>query len=227
MAGVCLDSMNPSGRPSYTRLKNLGVSSVRLEIRESAEFNKYARSLAPFQRYFLYGPSTEDLISPLQYMLVNSRDVVILGNEPDGTGDSSWTMTQQEYISFWNTNAPRVRALWPSVKLCAAGMVNGPDFLLGVWNDLYPAPDLVNVHYPNTVQEIQAFWQFAYTIVGEWCYYTGTAQEVKDWYNIIAANTQDSLYFCWSNGQVQNMGLTSASGAPNGTYYHYRDAIRG
>ena len=41
MNGVCLDALNPAGRPGVTELRALGVDLVRLQARDDPMFFRY------------------------------------------------------------------------------------------------------------------------------------------------------------------------------------------
>lgn len=226
--GVCLDALNPSGRPSNTKLHNLGVDSYRMEIRSGDAWLEYYMNIQSFGQYLLYGPSTEDFVSVLKGLTKRQPEVIILGNEPDSYGDSSWTMSPQQYIDFWNTNAPYVKQLCPSTKLCVAGMLGATTkYLMSILSHLNPQPDMINKHYPNSQQELNVFQHHARLplIVGEWCYKTGTQSQVNQWQWVLDQWCISTHWFCWSDAMVPDMGLVSIKGRQLATYRNYKKAI--
>lgn len=221
MRGVCLDSGNLTGRPSYAKLVNLGCTGYRMEMRDTDEFYTYYASLRRLNSCLLVGPSTEDT-SKIATHLPHEPDVVIIGNEPDFDGESSWTMTPTEYINLWRDTAP----LFPHSALCVAGMlIKDTNYLSKTLPGLNPHPTYVNVHYPDTELDLARFMHYGSVIVGEWTWATGTAQEIVDWHRLLVQYTRHSFWFCWSEGMVPEHGLVSATGQKLNTYYSYKEAL--
>lgn len=225
MSGVCLDALNPTGSPSRVKLNHLGVDSFRMEIRDSMSWVTYANYLDQYLlHYALVGPSTDNLSDCLE--AIEPPYVVIIGNEPDNVGPSSWTMTPEEYLELWNSTAKVVKARDSQILLCAAGMLGDASYLGGIWNRLNPLPDIVNKHYPWDKGDIQQFRMFNRPIiVGEWCYKTATQDEMTDWVGMLNEETSDHCWFCWSNGMVDGMGLVGKTGKPTVAYKRYKRAI--
>lgn len=227
MAGVCLDALNPTGSPSNKKLANLGISSSRLEIRKGTQYTDYVNSLYSLNNYALIGPSTNSM-QPELAALKYTPQVIIIGNEPDNDGPSSWTMSPQEYISLWNSLASVLKHNYPTTQLCTAGMLQPTtDYLQQCWSSLIPTPDLVNKHYPNNRDEIVNF-QTTFNvpvIVGEWCWKTASQQEMQDWVDMLNNTCYEHFWFCWSDGMVPGMGLVTRTGRITNTYRRYKNAI--
>lgn len=223
MAGVCLDALN--NPPSKLKLNNLDVDALRLEIRDGTQYMNYVESLNnELTHYALIGPST-NWVFPVIANIIRPQ-VIIIGNEPDGTGPSSWSMTLDEYIALWNRYAPDLTMYFPTTKLCAAGMVGTTDYLQYCWPYLNPKPQLVNKHYPNNKEEVQQFNVFGVpVIVGEWCWKTASQQEMQDWVHMLNSTTYEHFWFCWSDGMVPGMGLVTPQGRITNTYRRYKNAI--
>lgn len=221
MRGVCIDSENPAGQPTYTQLTRLGATGFHMEMRDTNEFYTYYNTLRRLNSCLLVGPKTEDAFV-ISKNLPYEPDIVVIGNEPDFQSPSSWTMTPQEYISLYNDTAP----LFPDSALSVAGMFNkDASYLAQVLPHLKPSPTYVNVHYPDAVRDLQRFMYYRSVIVGEWCYYTGTTPQIVDWNKTLVQYARHSFWFCWSNAQVINMGLTDVDGKLLPTYYGYKEAL--
>lgn len=197
--GVCIDVANPAGYITPSQYRSLGIQFVRAEIRDGFQYPNVPIAL-------LYGPSTEENYFRIP-VVWDKVVMVIIGNEPDGTGESSWSMSPDAYVELYN----RVAASIPNgMKICTAGMINGPTFLNQCWSRLQHKPDYVNVHYPNTAGDIVKF-NLSFNkpvVVGEWCYYTAKTQEQMDaWVNVLDAHTVYSSWFCLSDEMVPNFGV--------------------
>jgi len=224
MRGVCVDALNPKGRPSPLRLERLyGKIAVRMEMRDHTDFYDYYYSLygAGIQVALLVGPSTENVGKIVRALGQHSPELLIIGNEPDGLGPSSWSMTPVQYQELWN-QAAWAASIWSDTPLSTAGMLYGPDFLEKC--SLHPEPNYVNVHYPSGSGAITAFGKPA--IVGEWCWRTGKAKQIKDWQAMLNQYTAHSFWFCWSDGMVPNMGLyDSRDVSKHACYTRYKKAL--
>lgn len=219
MRGVALDAHNPAGRPSVAKLKYLGVTGYRMELRDTPEFLSYYATLRPLNSAILIGPSTESY----DVKLPHEPDIVIIGNEPDSDGgDSSWSMPPAQYITMYNAVAPH----FPDSAISVAGMLRGTEYLRLVLPELRPKPTYVNCHYPNTELDVTEFRRLGPTIIGEWAWATGTEEEVVDWQTMLRKHTAHSFWFCWSNGMVPDMGLVSESQQRLPSYYNYQAALR-
>lgn len=235
LLGPCVDALNEFGRPTPRQLKNLGANAVRMEMRDAPnEFLCYYNELneANVQVALLIGPSTKNVVRTLND-LQHEPALVIIGNEPDNLGTSSWTQTPEQYIELYNRNANFVRDKFPNVPLSTAGMFgyeSGLQFLDVVLPNLEIHPTYNNRHYPNTSEELQALaTQYMIPIIiGEWCWFTGTRQEIIGWQITLSSYAHHSFWFCWSEAMVQDHGLVSAptpTPKPLRTYRYYKAAI--
>lgn len=215
MRGVCIDVLNRP--PSEKTLSQLGATGYRAEIRAGFDYRK----LTDLQSALLLGPSTTaGAVADINIV----PDLVIIGNEPDGTGPSSWSMTVVEYLGLWNDVAPHIKYRWPRAKLSMAGLL-GLDYLVNCWPAMDPKPDYVNKHYPDNEQQLQEFRRYTPVIVGEWCWRTAKAQEMIDWEAMLERNTEHSFWFCWSDGMVPSMGLVDKRSSKHAAYWRYQAAL--
>lgn len=229
MRGVSVDCANLP--PTARRLGNAEMDSIRVEMRDLPEFYKYTERLdltSTLDQAWLVGPSTGSLEPILRATKVRPQ-LVIIGNEPDVVGESSWTMTPDEYVSYYNETTALIRERWPTVAIATAGMYNA-SYALEVLPQLRPQPTYLNTHYPNSVEDIFKFDRLpggpGKTIVGEWCWRTATEQEMYDWQVMLEHSTWHSFYFCWSDNMVPGMGLVTKSLGPTKSYQYYKAARR-
>lgn len=221
MRGVSVDCTNPLGRPSPLRLGRLGVDSVRLEARHLSSFYGYYDRLTAegIQVALLIGPDTEDAQTILSSV---NPSLIIVGNEPDGPPDSSsWVMPPSQYEDLWGT----IAWLAPEgVPLCTAGMFYGPEYLEQC--SLLPAPSYYNKHYPSSQDDLAAFADLGPLVIGEWCYRTGSQQQVIEWQHTLSNYAEHTFYFCWSDSMAYRMGLMDKRDKQKlGAYYHYKAAL--
>lgn len=220
MRGVCTDALNMPAPPDQ-----LGkLDSVRVEMRDDEAFYSYVESLAfvGIKRVYLYGPSTTNF----KHILQNSPrpDMIILGNEPDGDGDSSWKMSYGRYKNFWRQNAKVAAKYASGVPLCAAGLINGAGFLEPIWDQLVPTPDMVNIHYPADEAAMISMRLYGTpVVVGEWCWNGATQEQMKSWEGSLERYTDHSFWFCWAD---PDMGLVGPTGYKKNNYRRLQKAIQ-
>lgn len=225
MRGVSVDCTNKP--PTWRKLRNAGLHSIRIEMRDLPSFYSYTEELArhSIQQAWLVGPSTENLMLILDKIDVRPN-LVIIGNEPDIVGDSSWTMGPEVYVSLWSNVAKQVRISWPDMELATAGMYN-PGYLWAVYNSLWPRPAYVNRHYPSSLDDIRRFDDIGHkTIVGEWTWRGATQQEMYDWQHMLEYYTWHSFWFCWADYMVPGHGLVTKSGQKTKAYHYLKNVLR-
>lgn len=220
--GVAVDCTNRP--PTAASLSRAGLDSVRIEMRDLESFYSYTESLkARIRQVWLVGPSTGDIQPILDKSWVQPL-MVIIGNEPDIQGDSSWSMPPSQYVDFYNDTASRLKTQWPDVVLATAGM-RSLDYLLTVLPKLGPKPNYTNLHYPELATEI-AKWTPYKPIIGEWCYRTAASKsEMANWIRIMERYCWHWFWFCWADYMVPDMGLLDSEGKPTSAYRYLKGAI--
>jgi hypothetical protein len=156
------------------------------------------------------------------------------GNEPDGTDASSWTMTQDEFVTLGRT----ARATLGRDRLIVAGgLVSGdPTWLVG--QDLSWC-DMIDVHLylkdapnPNDIEDVpdidQALPGYQAlglpVILGEWGWWGNDEErgreEVDDMVGWVAPRTDVPIffYFCADDAMVAPFGLVRADGSLKPAY---------
>lgn len=226
MRGVCVDINNRP--PTAKQLHALGADGVRIEVRAGPKFAKYVTMLAHegIQLAYLWGPSTDLPLEHMSTLII--PDLLIIGNEPDGIGPSSWKMTLLEYCAFYNAIVAAARnSTWDNVPISTAGMISGVQYLKFCWDRLRIKPNVVNVHYPDatTIQDFKDTFGGRGVIVGETCYETGTKQEIIEWQKVLNATTESSFWFQWIDFPGWTGSLYSIKGKPKSLYYSYKAAL--
>lgn len=224
MRGVSVDCINRP--PTWRQIKASGLDSVRVEMHDLPEFYTYTALLQEhsIEQAWLRGPSTGE-IEPILDKAAAKPAIVIIGNEPDLRGNSSWTMSAKQYTDLWNKEAPLIRETWPDMELATAGMYNRA-YLDRVLGRLDPIPNYVNKHYPGGIDDLRSFSEQWPVIVGEWCWRTATEQEMYDWvHHFLDYYTWHWFYFCWADYMVPSMGLLTASGRRTSSYHHLKEAL--
>lgn len=224
MRGVAVDALNPTGRPKPDDLGLL--DSVRIEMRDDPLFYEYVKTLefAGTQLAYLYGPSTTNMGKILR--VAPRPNMLILLNEPDGSGPSSWAMSKGRAKRAWNQAARVAQKYATGVPLCFGGLVNGPEYLEDIWDQLDPRPDMVNKHYPANSSEIVAMRYFGLPVViGEHCCYGCSQEDMDKDVADLQRYSDHDFWFCWSNGMVPNMGLTATNGRKLVYYGRYQNAL--
>jgi hypothetical protein len=154
-------------------------------------------------------------------------DAVQIGNEPDLTSDSSWTMDQDTFVQ-WGRLA---RSAFPQTPLVAGGLASGqPSWLDGVdleWADAIAChPYLKDAPNPDDLEDledvpilIERYRAFGKPVlVTEWGWWgedeARGAEEIGEMINW-AAHTdliKGFFYFCWSDAMVPPFGLFGPRG---------------
>lgn len=225
MRGVAVDCGNRP--PSYRKLANAEMNAIRIEMRDLPEFYTYTQSVnrGGLEQTWLVGPSTGPIQNILDRTVVRPS-LVIIGNEPDVGGGSSWTMTPSEYIHLWTTTANLIHRQWPQMELATAGMYS-PGYLFGIYPYLQPKPGYVNRHYPDGLDDIKRFDEIGgKTIIGEWCWRNATQHEMYDWeVNLLEYSTWASFWFCWADYMVPGMGLVRSDGSFTKAYRYLKRVL--
>lgn len=227
-AGVCTDSLYHPITPSM--LKRLTVENVRVEIRAEQQFIDYVIDLdsAGIELAYLVGPSSPQ-DSDLQKVLAlcPPPKYMIIGNEPDIIGDSSWTMKHEEFIALWNDTIAIVKNLFTSAILVAPGTYS-PEYMKTVWDKLEVKPAMLNRHYPDDAEDIIVYTKYFKipTIVGETCYKTATLEQMVDWVYLLNRYASVYYWFVANEANHENMGLLSVRDYPTRAFYNYRNAIK-
>lgn len=224
MRGVAVDCANRP--PTWRSVRLAKLDAIRIEMRDLPEFYAYTSSLhRNVKQVWLVGPST----GPLEPILLHPTvrpSLVIIGNEPDIEGDSSWTMTQAEYIQLYNTSATLIRHKWPDVELATAGMYRQA-YAWAVRPYLIPTPNYLNMHYPDGIDAFQEFSRNTPCIVGEWCWRNASQQQMHDWViHFLNYYAYHWFWFCWADYMVPDMGLMNSKGEPTTAYHRLKNVLR-
>lgn len=220
------------GRHSPELVSSLGATWVRIVATPDHDLSDYFRACQAAGVRVLLVLARESGGNYAEYRrrydgLMNAVQV---GNEPDGLGESSWTMTQAELASLGRM----ARRVWPDLPMLAGGLVSGnPSWLDGC--DLSWA-DRIAVHpYTHTAGDVH--WLLdAYRaygkrlVVTEWGWPSedeseaaGVIGDMAAW----AASQADIdlfFHFCISDGMVPPFGLLRADGSWKPSAFAFQNA---
>lgn len=223
MRGVAVDCTNRP--PTWRSIRLARLDAIRIEMRDLPEFYAYTAGLhANVKQAWLVGPSTESVEAILLHPTIKPS-LVIIGNEPDLEGDSSWTMPKEEYVALYNETAALIRYKWPDMELAMAGMYSQA-YAWSVRPYLTPRPNYLNMHYPAGIDQFQEFSRGSPCIVGEWTWRNATEQEMHDWVvHFLDYYSYHWYWFCWADYMVPGHGLKLANGKPTQAYHHLKKAL--
>ena len=159
-----------------------------------------------------------------------------IGNEPDGEGESSWSMTPHEWASLGRS----VRALMPTALIVGGGLVSGqPSWLTGVdisWADAlsfhpYAKNAIRDDDLPDIFELLEDYKRFGKPlIISEWGWWSDVEHRAVaevDHTTLWAAETSEIeafFYFCHSDRMVTPFGLLRADDTWKDRAYAFRDA---
>lgn len=225
MRGVAVDCTNRP--PTWRSVRLARLNAIRIEMRDLPEFYSYTAGLhRNVKQVWLVGPSTGPLDPILQQATVKPS-LIIIGNEPDIEGDSSWTMAQAEYVQLYNRSALAIRQSgWQDVELATAGMYHY-QYAWAVRQYLIPTPTYLNMHYPAGISEFLEFSRDTPCIVGEWTWRNATQQEMHDWVvHFLDYYAYHWFWFCWADYMVPGHGLVDSKGSPTRAYHRLKQVLR-
>jgi hypothetical protein len=228
---VCCDALNSGARPTSLRLRHLGVTGVRLVARNHPDFYSYCKTLNGLEiAVVLARESFEDEnYTAMSTMYANAiRPALwLVGNEPNSTGDASWTMTNGEHEYMFNRCRAGIRQVDGTTPVYIGGMLGDPTWLR---IEKYDKPNGIDVHYPDTEAQLAAYTKYGLDLsVMEWCWAGRRVRQsdVTDWQKMLNQYTKHSAWYCWSDAQGSpGMGLVSSGGHFKKAYYQYKNALR-
>lgn len=228
MRGVAVDCTNKP--PTWRSVRLAKLDAIRIEMRDLLSFYKYTSTMDLHQtvkQVWLVGPSTGDVERILATTTVKPS-LVIIGNEPDIEGDSSWTMTEAEYVQLYNKTALLVRTRWQDnpPQLATAGMYH-QSYAWAVRPYLIPTPNYLNMHYPKGIDAFKEFSRGTPCIVGEWTWRNASQAEMNDWVrHFLNYYSWHWFWFCWADYMVPGHGLLNSYGKPTQAYRRLKNALR-
>jgi hypothetical protein len=196
---VNVDPSHAAGHPAAIDLLKWGITGVRLVARPGVD--------AAAQQYMDAGLMVLSVIARESGGHIGPADVHQVGNEPDSSGPSSWTMSPAQYREEWRI----YRETFPDLVLISAGLTSGN---VQWWRDLGPLPGCsgMGAHpYNKTAAQARALIR-AYKAITpslpvwatEWW---RPANEVTEFAAMLRAECVASAWFCWSDGMVPGFGL--------------------
>ena len=194
---VNVDPLNPTNRPSPVLVKELGMGGVRLVCREGVE--GYV-DLCHGQGLFVLGVIARESQGNV---LGGICDAYQIGNEPDGEGESSYSMSPNQYLE----EARIYRDTYPGLFMISAGLVSGQ---VGYWRQIGSQIGMMGyqgfaVHpYGKTAAQAEPLLKSYQSItprlglwVTEW---HRPANEIPDWKAMLRRTSVADAWFCWAYG---------------------------
>lgn len=223
LPALCVDPLNPAGRPTPANLALYGFRGVRHVFQDRSEWHSYHQavkragltSIVTLARES-FALSRADTIARLPV----DCDWVVIGNEPDDPGESSWHMPPAEFLALAAECSALIRQRCPGAKIVGGGLSSGqPGWLTPIVRDLKPLIDAQDVHpYAKTASEAAALLRAYSAITGgiplvvlEW---NRPRDEIDGFLKMLAQTTEAGAFFCWSDGMVENFGLADRRGNP-------------
>ena len=230
--GVCLDALNPSGRPAPSELLALGCSLVRMQARFDEQMYRYHDDCrrAGFQTAVVLDrdayPNIEEhalTIAPTYWVIGNEMDAYLLP-EPS---PSSWSMTPDEYVILFTSTRRTILKRQPEALLIIGGLVSGQAWWLDECGDLGAAG--IDVHpYSKSASEAEQLiveYESLYGLpiyVLEW---HRDAPEISSYQRMLDVWTAGSAYFAWHD--VDGLGLHDSDGNQKPEYHAFKAALEG
>jgi hypothetical protein len=206
--GINVDPANPAGNPDPAHLARLGARWVRLVSKPGIESYVEAAEQAGVLVLAVVARESAGYLVP-------GATVYQIGNEPDLTSHSSWTMTPAAYIHEWTT----YRNTYPDFTMIAAGLASGQ---VAWWQEVAPHLEgcaACAVHpYAQTVAsgaQLLRAYRAVRPELGLWAteWWQPSARLIP-FARMLQAETDAAIWFCWSSGMVDGFGLVDAQGKP-------------
>ena len=227
---INVDPLNQLGRPSPSVLKEMGFSWVRMVARPGAEW--YASQciqsglniiLLLARESFNSIPIPEQVASYARYF---PATIWQIGNEMDQQGESSWSMTQDDYRGLVYSCVNSIHSVNPDAKIISGGLASGNPS----WWTLDDLPiDGIAVHpYAKSAQEASVLLDQYRQVSSKPIYVTEwyrPPSEIQDFLEMLDG-VELSCYFCYSDAMVMGFGLLDTNGNPKPEYWALREAMR-
>jgi hypothetical protein len=220
MLGVCTDPLNTPADPA-TLSQQTNFEWVRIVAQPNIE--DYIANLKANNIKLALVIAQESGDIDYSYL---EPDLVVIGNEPDIDGPSSWTMTQGDYLDLWY--AKRSSYDCPALT---AGAASGN---VGWWDTVMSAIENcqgMDVHpygkTPHQAAELVTAYQIHYRMMCHVLEWHRPEEEIDEFVAILGRDQQRILcWFCWSDANVDGFGLLDANGQPKPEFYHFKQELK-
>ena len=244
--GICLDALNPAGRPDVGALAELGVDGVRVQARNESDFWDYALGVATAGLHLSIVLDTDawpddDLEhwaavyaagfpDGTVYAVANEMDANLLAEKSEASG----IMSQEAYAEHWHRVVPAIRAVNPNLICIVGGLVSGqPSWAAELAPMLDPAPDGWDIHaYAKSPSEAGHLYRLYKEALGpgtniyalEW--WEGH-HKIEEFIRAVRSSTVRWCRYCYGDGMWPEppMGLLDAAGNPKPEYWGFQAGI--
>jgi hypothetical protein len=250
-AGVCLDAINPYGRPSVRSINGLILpphAAHRLVAFDEPRWFWYAQELADariglpivltgqsFPVDVLHGDFEwycAEWTRQLKLLYEQAWLILIFGNEFNVSHDATWPPGGLPvYIRAWNRFANAALTITDQIELWMGGIYSVPDPIAQIaemWPHLHPKPAGIDFHlYDHTLEQTEQILREAKrrfgvkAAVGEWN--DAVVERIPPFQRMLSRMCDWSNWFCWSEGMVPQHGLVTTNNVKLPTYYALRD----
>lgn len=210
LPALCVDPLNPDGRPTPANVVTYGFRGIRSVFRPDPQWYSYhqaARRLGLASIVTLARESFALSLPDTIASLPTDADWVVVGNEPDGEGISSWRQSPADFLELLRECVPLIRQRCPDAQVVAGGLVSGqPGWLTPIVAELVSLVDAVDVHpYAKTADEARELLRQYRNllrlpvVVLEW---NRPADQIAAFLQMLEGVTAAAAYFCWSDAMA-------------------------
>lgn len=223
LPALCVDPLNPAGRPTPANLALYGFKGARHVFQAKPEWYAYHQAIkrAGLASIVTLARESFTLSRPDTIAaLPDDCDWVAVGNEPDDPGASSWHMPPAEFLALVAECSALIRQRCPRAKIVGGGLSSGQsEWLAPIVRDLRPLIDAQDCHpYAKSSSEAAALLQAYSAVLGdlplvvlEW---NRPRDEIDGFLRMLSQTTLAAAFFCWSDGMVDGFGLVDRRGNP-------------
>lgn len=235
LPALCVDPLNPAGRPTPANLVTYGFRAIRSVFRPDPQWYSYHQAASRVGLASIVTLARESFALSLPDTIASlptDADWVVVGNEPDGEGISSWRQSPAEFLALIAECAPLIRQRCPQAQIVAGGLVSGqPGWLVRVVVELAGLVDAFDVHpYAKDTNQAAALLREYEALVGgvplvvlEW---NRQASQIPAFTTMLEQMTQAAAWFCWSDGMVDGFGLIDRQGNPQASLSAIMTALK-
>lgn len=241
MRGVCLDAMNPYGRPTVRQLRNLRVTGVRMVAFAAPMWFSYYRELEAAGLDIAVVLTGESFVSSrgladqcAEYARQINPLLWVFGNEWNVDIDATWPAGGDDaFVAFWNGAAAAVSGVRPNARLYVGGLFSEADpirHLRQVWSRLSLQPTGVDYHpyqegYDQTGQLLGQIRRALGCEVSALEWNDSDPAGLRRFARVLDGSADHWAWFCYDDRMVADHGVIDADSHRKPTWYALREAL--